>query len=102
MPLKKPTLVTESVPLENSGTVATITHITPAPAGERDVLKAEHTKTEPKPNAEWEAQERKRQRGQRWDSAIMSPALMQYAPTLDAYIELVVRTANAGLAYVNE
>ncbi len=51
-------------------------------------------------NTEWEIQERKRQRGQRWDSAIMSPATMQYAPTFEGYLELVARAADAGTAYM--
>jgi hypothetical protein len=37
-----------------------------------------------------------------FQAALQSPALMQYAPTLEDYIALVVRTADAGLAYVNE
>lgn len=37
-----------------------------------------------------------------FQAALQSPALMQYAPTLEDYILLVIRTANAGLEFVNQ
>ncbi len=64
--------------------------------------KAAEVKESPKVNAEWEAQERRRQRGNRWDAAIMSHALMQYAPGIDAYLDLVRKAADAGTVYANE
>lgn len=36
-----------------------------------------------------------------WQAVVQSNALVQYAPTLDAYLDLVDRAADRGLAYVN-
>ncbi len=91
MPLKKASTVTETVVLENSGATATIAHITPAPRAEK-----------PMTRSDWEGKDRRISRQGLFQAALQSPALMQYAPTLEAYIELVVRTANAGLAFVND
>lgn len=52
--------------------------------------------------ADWAAKDVRISRQGLFQAALQSPALMQYSPTLEAYLELVVRTANAGLAYVNE
>lgn len=51
--------------------------------------------------ADWDAKDRRISRAGLFQAALQSPALMQYAPSVEAYMELVVRTADAGLAYVN-
>lgn len=56
----------------------------------------------PMTRTDWDSKDQRISRQGLFQAALQSPALMQYAPTLDAYIELVVRTANAGLAFVND
>lgn len=36
-----------------------------------------------------------------WQAVVQSNALVQYAPTLDAYLDLVDRAADRGLQYIN-
>ncbi len=91
MPLRKAVTI-----IENAGEPVVVPP--PAVPSTESVTQAIWTKTA----TEWEIQDRKRQRSYMFQAALQSPAMLQYAPTLEAYIELVVRTANAGLAYVNE
>lgn len=56
----------------------------------------------PMTRSDWDSKDRRISRQGLFQAALQSPALMQYAPTLEDYIALVVRTADAGLAYVNE
>ncbi len=46
--------------------------------------------------------DRRMSRAGLYQAALQSPALLQYAPTLEAYLELVKKTAEAGLKFVNE
>lgn len=41
------------------------------------------------------------QRSGIWQAVVQSNALVQYAPTLDAFLDLVDRAADRGLQYVN-
>jgi len=53
-------------------------------------------------NADWAAKDRRISRQGLFQAALQSPAIMQYAPTLEEYLELVKKVADVGLAYVNE
>ena len=48
-----------------------------------------------------EPKEKRIQRSGIWQAVVQSHALVQYAPTLDAYLELVDKAADRGLQYVN-
>lgn len=52
--------------------------------------------------ADWAAKDTRISRQGLFQAALQSPALMQYAPDLDAYLVLVRKVADAGLVYVNE
>lgn len=52
--------------------------------------------------ADWAAKDRRISRAGLYQAALQSPALMQYAPTLEDYLALVRKAAEAGLAFVNE
>jgi len=66
-------------------------------------IKPENVVTDKKmTNADWAAKDRRISRQGLFQAALQSPALMQYAPTLEEYMALVRKTADEGLVYVNE
>ncbi len=48
-----------------------------------------------------DSKEKRIQRSGIWQAVVQSNALVQYAPTLDAWLELVDKAADRGLQYVN-
>lgn len=48
-----------------------------------------------------EPKEKRIQRSGIWQAVVQSNALVQYAPTLDAFLDLVDKAADRGLQYVN-
>lgn len=66
------------------------------------VMLSEKKADKPMSRDDWAAKDTRISRQGLFQAALQSPALMQYAPTLEAYIELVTRTAIAGLSFVNQ
>lgn len=71
----------------------------PPAAPKVEAPKSAKSNSETMSKAEWAAKDRKAARGFAFNAAMQSPALMQYAPNLEAYIALIAKAADASLAY---
>jgi len=99
MPLRKAGTVVDMTEKEVSQPVAE-SAAKPAPSHVYTGRAASKSDTMTK--ADWAAKDVRISRQGLFQAALQSPALMQYAVDMDAYLALVRKVAEAGLAFVNE
>ncbi len=97
MPLRKAGIV--DAPMQQA---ISETNSKPAQPEKFESHRAAGSADKPMTRTDWDSKDRRISRQGLFQAALQSPALMQYSPTLEGYLDLVRKTAEEGLKFVNE